>query len=356
MIELSVQLAQKIVDKMMGVIPYKVIITDEEGIIIGSGDPDRIHQFHSVAKKVVETERMIEIPDDSSPGVKAGVNSPIFFDGKPVGAIGITGDPNIVKSFSELVSVTAELLINQEYASNQQKIKEQEREKFLYELVYVDEAYSESFIERGLSLGINITIAHTAVIINSPDEDTLRRVKSYLNSFLQKEEYYLMLNPNTIAAFMYSDKHLIKRLERALENESINNINLGVGLAEPIIADSINQARKALSIGKKLEGNKNIYLYKDLYFISMLANFADDHKLKELISKLKLEGKQADLLDTLAAYVHNNGEANTTSEALHIHRNTLNYRLEKIQEISGKNPRNFIELFELFTAYVVSML
>lgn len=356
MIELSEQLAQKIVDKMMGVIPYKVIITDEEGIIIGSGDPGRIHQFHSVAKRVVETEEMIEIPDDSSPGVKAGVNSPIFFDGKPVGAIGITGDPDIVKSFSELVSVTAELLINQEYASNQQKIKEQEREKFLYELVYADEDYSESFIERGLSLGIDITISHTAVIINSPDENTLKKVRSYLNSFLQKEEYYLMLNPNTIAAFMYSDKNLIKRLERALENEIINNINLGVGLAEPIIADSINQARKALSIGKKLEGNKDIYLYKDLYFISMLANFADDHKLEELISKLKLEGKQADLLDTLAAYVHNNGEANKTSEALHIHRNTLNYRLEKIQEISGKNPRNFVELFELFTAYVVSML
>lgn len=191
MIKLSEQLAQKIVDKMMEVIPYKVIITDEQGIIIGSGDPNRIHQFHSVAKKVLETEKMIEIADDSSPGVKAGVNSPIFFDGKPVGSIGITGNPEIVKSFSELVSVTAELLINQEYASNQQKIKEQEREKFLYELVYADEAYSQSFIERGLSIGIDITIAHTAVLINSPDEDTLKKVKNCLNSFLQKEEYYL---------------------------------------------------------------------------------------------------------------------------------------------------------------------
>ncbi|MCH5138694.1 transcriptional regulator, partial [Clostridiaceae bacterium UIB06] len=82
MIELSEQLAQKIVDKMMEVISYNVIITDEQGIIIGSGDPNRIHQFHSVAKKVLETEKMIEIADDSSPGVKAGVNSPIFFNGK----------------------------------------------------------------------------------------------------------------------------------------------------------------------------------------------------------------------------------------------------------------------------------
>ena len=212
MIKLSEQLAQKIVDKMMEVIPYKVIITDEQGVIIGSGDPKRIHQFHSAAKKVLETEKMVEISDDSSPGVKAGVNSPIFFKGKLVGVIGIAGNPSIVKPFSELVSVTAELLINQEYVLNQLKTKEQEREKFLYELVYAKEEYSQSFIERGLSLGIDITIPHTAVVINS-DEGTLKNIKNYLNSFLQNKEYYLMLNPNTIAAFMYSDKLLIKRLE-----------------------------------------------------------------------------------------------------------------------------------------------
>lgn len=355
MIKLSEQLAQKIVDKMIKVIPYNVIITDEQGVIIGSGDLERIHKFHSVAKKVLEIEKMVEIYDDCSEGVKTGVNSPIFFHGKLVGVIGISGNPDIVKPFSELVSVTAELLINQEYVLNQRKTKEQEIEKFLYELVYVNEEYSQSFIERGLSLGIDITIPHTAVVINS-DEETSEKIRWHLNSFLQKKEYCLALNPNTIATFLHSDKLLIKRLERCLDKEYINNINLGIGLNEPIIANSLNQALRALDIGKRLESKKKIYLYKDLYFISMLANFVGDNKLNDIIKKLKSEGNQADLLDTLAAYVYNNGEAKTTSDALHIHRNTLNYRLEKIQEISGKNPRNLIELFELFTAYVISML
>jgi carbohydrate diacid regulator len=356
MIKLSEQLAQKIVDRMTKVIPYNVIITDEQGIIIGSGDLKRINKFHSVAKKVLEIKEMIEIPsNDPSVGVNSGVNVPIFFEGKLVGVIGIAGDPKVVKPFSELVSITAELLINQEYVLNEVKAKEHEKEKFLYELAYTKDEYSQSFIERGISLGIDITINHTAVVINC-DEKTLTKIKNYLNSSLEKKEYYLILNPNNIAVFMYSDKQLIQRLERILDNMACENISLGVGLAETNIATSINQALRAIELGKKLEHKKNIYLYKDMYFISMLANFAGHYKLENAAEKLKLEGKQAELLETLAAYVYNNGEANKTAEALHIHRNTLNYRLEKIQEISGKNPRNLIELFELFTAYVVSML
>lgn len=355
MIKLSEQLAQKIVDKMMTVIPYNVIITDEQGVIIGSGDPERIHQFHSVAKKVMEFKRTIEIYKDTLVGVKIGVNCPIFFEGRLVGVIGITGNPDIVKTFSELVSVTAELLINQEYVLNERKIKEREREEFLYEVVYESNEYSQSFIERGLSLGIDLTIPHTAVVI-SFNEEAVKQVRRHLKSFMQKDEYYLTLNPSTIVAFMYSDKLLIKRLERYFDERHITDIYLGIGLTEHIIANSVKQGFTALTIGKGMENYKPIHLYEDIHFISILTNFKNDFRLDKIVEKLNSEGKQADLFDTLAAYVYNNGEVNTTSDILHIHRNTLNYRLDKIQEVTGKDPRNLIELFELFTAYVVSRL
>lgn len=354
MIKLSVQLAQKIVYKMMKVIPYNVIITDEQGVIIGSGDKDRINQVHSGAKSVLKFKKIVEVCDDSLAGVKRGVNSPIFFEGKLIGVIGISGDPSIVKSFSELASVTVELLINQEYVLNEKNRKEQQIEKFLFELTYVAEDYSENFIERGLSLGINLAIPHTAVIINFEEEDS-KKIRNRLNDFLGKYEYFYMLNPDTIAIFMNSDKMVIERLASFFGNE-YSNINFGIGLNEIIIANSVIQGVSALNIGKKLESNKNVFLFKDLHFVSMLARFKGDNQLTDIIEKLKEEPKQKDLLETLVAYVYNNGEINITSEKLHIHRNTLNYRLEKIHEISGKDPRNLMELFELFTAYLISIL
>lgn len=39
------------------------------------------------------------------------------------------------------------------------------------------------------------------------------------------------------------------------------------------------------------------------------------------------------LLTTLAVYLENMGKCNITSNKLYIHRNTLNYRLNKIKEI-----------------------
>ncbi|WP_242841190.1 CdaR family transcriptional regulator [Clostridium akagii] len=352
--KLSKPLAQKIVYMIMKVIPYNVIIADEQGVIIGSGDIHRINQVHTGAKQVLKFKKIVEIYDDSYEGVKRGVNSPIFFAGKLVGVIGISGEPSIVKSFSELARVTVELLINQEYTLNEKNVKEQRIEKFLCDLSYITDDYSENFIERGLSLGINLNILHTAVVI-SFNEETSKKIKSKLNEILGKNEYFYMLNSYTIVLFMNSDETIIKRLSACFDNE-YSNVNFGIGLNEIIIAKSVKQALTALNIGKKLENNKNVFLFKDLHFISMLAKFKGDSELSNIIEKLKKEAKQIDLLKTLVAYVYNNEEINITSEKLHIHRNTLNYRLEKIHEISGKNPRNVIELFELFTAYLISIL
>ncbi|RDE30121.1 PucR family transcriptional regulator [Parageobacillus thermoglucosidasius] len=54
-----------------------------------------------------------------------------------------------------------------------------------------------------------------------------------------------------------------------------------------------------------------------------------------------------ELLKTLKRYIVNNCNSNLTAQDLNIHRNTLQYRLNKIKEITGKDPKNILELFEL---------
>ena len=48
---LSKSLAQKIVDRMMDIIPYNVNLMDKNGVIIASGDKDRINTLHLGLKK-----------------------------------------------------------------------------------------------------------------------------------------------------------------------------------------------------------------------------------------------------------------------------------------------------------------
>ncbi|HEY2191530.1 MAG TPA: helix-turn-helix domain-containing protein, partial [Actinomycetospora sp.] len=45
--------------------------------------------------------------------------------------------------------------------------------------------------------------------------------------------------------------------------------------------------------------------------------------------------RHADLVRTLGAYLDHGGNYDDTAAALHIHRSTLRYRLQRIRELSG---------------------
>ncbi|MBZ9607703.1 helix-turn-helix domain-containing protein [Clostridium estertheticum] len=353
MITLTEQQAQSIVDRMMNVIPYNVNIMNDKGMIIGSGDKNRLYELHEGAMEAISNKKMIEISEGGL-CTKPGVNTPIIFQDKIIGVIGISGVPKEVRPFVELVRITAELLVNQEYVLFQRKINEQLKEEFLYELIYLNDDYTQDFKERGDSLGIDVSIPRVAVVLTFR-EDSIGKVKSKLMNFLRNDEFYLKLNPSTIVTFMYYDRFVTKRLERFLCKEEECCFQIGVGYSENIFGTSFKQATKALGIGKKLESKRKIYLYKDIAFISLLSSFKGNNDMKKIIENLEAEN-QLNLFSTLSTYINMNGQVNKISEELHIHRNTLNYRLEKVEEVTGKNPKNFIDLFQLYTAYILSKL
>lgn len=74
---LSKSLAQKIVDRMMDIIPYNVNLMNKDGIIIASGDKDRINTLHLGAQEALQGTSAIEVYEERE-GVKPGVNMPIL--------------------------------------------------------------------------------------------------------------------------------------------------------------------------------------------------------------------------------------------------------------------------------------
>lgn len=60
------------------------------------------------------------------------------------------------------------------------------------------------------------------------------------------------------------------------------------------------------------------------------------------------------LYDTLAAYCKNLFQKNESAEALHVHRNTLNYRLGRIEELFGLDLNNYQTLLHLLISIEMS--
>lgn len=224
---LSKELAQSIVNKVMEVIPYNVNIMDEDGIIIGSGDVSRIGSLHEGALNALKNKKIVEIFKDYE-YAKAGVNIPILFRNKIMGVIGITGEPKIVSPFGKIVSITAELLISQEYTLNQHIIKQKLIEEFIYEWLNINEEYTEEFVQRGMSLEIDIRIKRFVIIVEY-DKSKLNEVNKFIDKNLKENEYSINISSNKIALLLKSERITNNKIIKFYDKIQELSIKIGVG-------------------------------------------------------------------------------------------------------------------------------
>jgi len=116
MLELDSTLAQHIVDRAMAILPHNINVMDAQGMIIGSGDRERLHSRHEGAQLVLANRRTVEIDAQAAAclrGVKPGVNLPLLYADQLIGVLGITGDPEVLRPYAALVRMTAEMLVEQ---------------------------------------------------------------------------------------------------------------------------------------------------------------------------------------------------------------------------------------------------
>lgn len=335
--KLSKFIAQKIVKEMMQVIPYNINVMDENGVIIGSGDIKRIGEIHEGAREAIESRVINEVYNPKE-GMKPGVNEPIIMNEKVIGVVGITGYPDDVRRFSKLVRVTAVLLIEQSINNEMLQNKRLNMQKFYQELAHRKTEYDEEFYERAKNYGLDLTKKCQAMLIegkvNSKD---FRRV-------CQAYSHYFDLENNKTVFFIIGNQPYKTMLDNLKEIEGINKIILGG--QEDIAAVSLENAELVMKVGTRVKPSSKVYRYDDLKFFIHLS-YENKEELISLFSNLDKSGNKLELIQTLQVYVEENGDINSASNKLNIHRNTLNYRLERIHQLTGKNPKVLLELFEL---------
>ncbi len=97
-------------------------------MILGSGEPERINTRHEGAQLVLANGRIVELDTDAAKclkGVQPGVNLPLMLDGRLMGVLGLTGDPQQVRTYGELVRMTAEMLLAQRHLQADQQWRRQ---------------------------------------------------------------------------------------------------------------------------------------------------------------------------------------------------------------------------------------
>ncbi len=148
----------------------------------------------------------------------------------------------------------------------------------------------------------------------------------------------------------YTQDMLIK-IARSIV-ETVNSelmLQIYVGMGTPTdsindIARSYSEAQIALEIGRVFEGDKYILSYDTLgigRLIYQLPSKLCELFLDEIFKKESINVLDDETIQTIYKFFENNLNVSETSRQLFVHRNTLVYRLDKIERLTGLDLRNF---------------
>lgn len=165
---LSPSLAQEIAGDTSAVIGFNVLITDAEGIVIGSGDSSRVGSFHEASVDVVRTKEPATHSASQAQqlrGVRPGVTLPLITNGQAVGTVGITGTPAQVRRFGLLVKRQTEILLRESVMLRSRLLAERAAEKLLTDIASYDPQVVEGdfLVFRAAELGFDLRLRRVAV-------------------------------------------------------------------------------------------------------------------------------------------------------------------------------------------------
>ena len=148
-------------------------------------------------------------------------------------------------------------------------------------------------------------------------------------------------------------------LENTLKTELHIKTVIGIGtVAEHLreLADSYKEAQTAIEVGKVFDTEKTIMHYENLgigRLIYQLPTTLCEIFLCEVFKKNSIDSLDQETLFTINKFFENNLNVSETSRQLFVHRNTLVYRIEKMQKCTGLDIRTFDDALTFKIALMV---
>jgi carbohydrate diacid regulator len=351
---------------------------NDEGIIIASTDQSRIGLVHEGAQIVLKTKKKLMVKENQFPGSKAGINLPVYFENRVIGVIGITAtEPEILK-MAEVIRKMTEILIKEQLIDERNEIVNQSREVFIRDWLEGKWNEDKTLSSRGWTLGLNVNLPRVAITVHIHFNGDPQQGKTTFD--LQKEQNLytgylreaLKFNDQDVlipVGFMKyallvtcqgenEDKrkefisHKIQYILRQIPKSDHLTVLVGVGgyydftRGVPI---SYLESESAESYARPTDEMSIVY-YDELRLEMLLDNVPVESSEKFVQQTLNLDdfSDPKEVVETLSLFFASNQSINKTAEQLFIHKNTLQYRLIRIKEITGYDPRVFEEAVLLY--------
>lgn len=152
---------------------------------------------------------------------------------------------------------------------------------------------------------------------------------------------------NTINFYRKKGEYISEIIEKKIGIKP----TIGVGQYYPGLnglRKSFSDAQIALSLGEKVWGPKRVYHITDVgLFVALSAKTSFDRKCELAHQILGPIFDDKSLYKTITTFLECDMSLTEAAKKLHLHRNTLIYRLEKIKKETGLDPKKFSDAIQI---------
>ena len=202
-------------------------------------------------------------------------------------------------------------------------------------------------------------------ITANKDMDILSIVKEAMNS--EKRDFVSAVDEKNVVVIKEIQgenqqkeiENSLAALQKLLKKENTGNVRISYGTVVGEIKDvsrSYKEAKMALDVGGIFFEDRNVIAYGELgigRLIYQLPIPLCKMFIKEIFDSVNPEEFDEETIITIKKFFENSLNVSETSRQLFIHRNTLVYRLDKIQKTTGLDLRIFEDAITFRIALMV---
>ncbi|MCX8131294.1 MAG: helix-turn-helix domain-containing protein [Clostridia bacterium] len=350
---MSKKLFQNLVLQIREVIDWEFGITDDTGTIIACSDEDKVGQAFSFINEVLEDKN--DIINFNGFHLKK-----IFIKGKLEFISFIASDHKESEKYLFLISMN---ILN---------IKNFYDEKFdkgsFLKSILTGSVLPGDISVKSRELHITHNIPRVVILINIEKSAEVFAHEIVQELFPNKSKDFIILldNENVVLIKELKNAEDTREIEKTaqtiidtLSTESMVKAMIGIGTVVDSITDigrSFKEAHTALEVGGIFESNKSVINYNNLGIGRLIYQLPESLCrlfLKEVFKSGSFESLDSEYILTIQKFFENNLNVSETSRQMFVHRNTLVYRLDKIQKVTGLDITKFDDAIILKFAMLV---
>jgi sugar diacid utilization regulator len=340
-------LGQEIIERVAKYTEVDINIMNLNGKIVSSTDESRIGDIHTGALEVLKTEVELIIDEKGLveyPGTKPGVNLPIKHNRMIAGVVGVSGTPEDIYKFTGLIRSAVEVVMEQLHTERQGYFRDRQWSYWLQQLLHPS-GFNKEKLEEDADYLLNVNIYsdwRVLVICGELGNDVLETIRREITNTNLDVLFTLPFSESEIIITFPATFERMQAFVNMLKKITGSVCRIGIGENEfgvTGLRNSYMQAKQALSFA----GEEVSVSFSADWRLERLIAAIEEREYKSVCYRYEQSLEKLDNIyfDTIDLFLHMNLSIKKTAEHLHVHRNTLLYRLDQIHKKVGLNPRSF---------------